>query len=102
VVERQPLREAAARRDAREVCALDAECVEDSEHVGQQVVRRVVRRARLRGRRLAGVARVVADDEAGAGGQTPAELLAPPVHRAGGAADQQDRGVGWIAERLDA
>ena len=69
-----------------------------SDQVGAGV-RRV---PRLVGHRSAGVAVVVADDEAAALGQHPAEALLPPEHRRADAHHQEDGRVARIAERLRA
>src|SRR5215203_6509696 len=62
----------------------------------------VGRSTRLVADRLAGVAVVIADDESGAGHETLAEPILPPVHRGCPSHDEEDGGGGPIAECLDA
>jgi len=73
------------------VGALQAEGVEDADRVLGEISRRVRRRARL-----------VADDEPGAGREAPAELVLPPEHLGGRSADEEDRRVGGSTEGLHA
>src|ERR687898_243443 len=82
--------------------ALQAEGVEQAQGVLCQVAQGVGRSTRLVADRSAGVAVVVADDEPGAGRQTLAEAVLPPVHRGCPSHDEEDGGVGPIAECLHA
>ena len=66
-----------AERHTDDVGALHVEHVEQSRRVLGKVGEPVAGRARLVGDRTAGVPQVVADDEAPAGGEAPAELLVP-------------------------
>ena len=68
-VEREPLRERSAGRDADDVCRGDAVGVEHACGVGHQVAARVPGMARLVGDRSAGVAMVVTDHEPPAVGE---------------------------------
>jgi hypothetical protein len=102
VVQRQQLRERAARRDTDQVGAGDPVAVEYAESVGEKVVSRVPGASRLIGDRTTGVAVVVADHEPSVPGEHPAKALLPPEHRSPDAHDEQDRRVARIAEGLGA
>jgi hypothetical protein len=102
VVERQVLRDPGTHGDSHDMRPGDAEGVEHPRGVPGKIRPTVVRRARLVGDRLARVAEVVPDHEPRAGGEALAELVLPPVHRAGQPADQQDRRALAITEGLDA
>ena len=102
VRECEQLGEGPARRDADDVGGGDPVRVEDAAGVRHQVGAGVRRAPRLVGHRAAGVAVVVADDEAAALGQPPAEALLPPEHRRADAHHQEDGRVARIAERLRA
>jgi hypothetical protein len=95
------------------VGALDPEMVEEPDAVGRHVGDLVGRRPLVapdqlpRGRRVAldrggapDVAIVVADDEEAAAGELLAQILVPAEHLHGEPHDQQQRGIGGIAERL--
>jgi hypothetical protein len=101
-VERKQLRDPPARRDADQVRGREAVGVQ---HAGRVVVEGgagVLRPARLVGRRAAGVAMVVADHEAAALGEHPAEALVPPEHRRAGPHDQQQWRIPRVAKGLRA
>src|SRR5215211_5957360 len=72
--------------------ALQAEGVEQADGVLCQVSQGVGRSTRLVADRSAGVAVVVADDEPGAGHETLAEAVLPPVHRGCPSHDEEDGG----------
>src|SRR5687767_8069508 len=82
--------------------ALQAEGVEQADGVLCEVTQGVGRSTRLVADRPAGVAVIVADDEPGAGHETLAEAVLPPVHRRCSSHDEEDGGIGPIAECLDA
>src|SRR5215212_2199408 len=82
--------------------ALQAEGIEQADGVLGQVAQGIGRSTRLVADRSAGVAVVVADDEAGAGHQSLAEPVLPPVHRGCPSHDEEDRGIGGISEGFDA
>jgi hypothetical protein len=84
------------------VGALDAEVVEDSERVRDEVVTGVARLARRIGSRAARVAVVVADDVPTGGGQSLAKGPLPPVHRPTRAHDQQYGRASGVADGVDA
>jgi hypothetical protein len=69
-----------------------AERVDEGGRVGGEVAQGVGRRLRVRRRRLAAVAQVVAHHPAAAGGQTLAERVRPGEHR-GPAREQDERCV---------
>ena len=96
--------------------AVDAEVVEEADavggHLGQAVGRGALvaaddlAEARHRGAREDGrapdVAVVVADDVEAAAGEVGAEVLVPAEHLRAQAHDEQEGGVGGIAEGLEA
>jgi hypothetical protein len=100
VVERRELRDRASRRHADEVRAGESERLDHADRVVDHVGRRVARMPGLVRDRPAGVAMVVADDEAPTGREPVAELVLPEVQRRARAHDQQDRRVGLGPERL--
>src|SRR4051794_24033658 len=102
MVEGEELRQGAPHRAADDVGARDAVAVEDARGVGDEVGAPVVRAPRRADGRAAGVAVVVADDEAAAGGERGAERLVPPEHRGAAPHDQQHRRVAGSAEGLGA
>src|SRR3954454_12062647 len=102
VVEDERLRERATHRRAAHVGARDPVAVEDARGVGDEVRAAVVRPARRAGGRAAGVAVVVAHDEAPARRERRTERIVPPQHRRAHAHDQQHRRVAGVAERLGA
>jgi hypothetical protein len=81
---------------------LQAQGVEQAQGVLCQVTQGVGCRTRLVADRSAGVAVVIADDEAGASRQTLAEAFLPPVHGGCPSHDEEDGGICPIAECLDA
>jgi hypothetical protein len=85
-----------------EVRAADAERVQHAQRVGGEVVARVGGLARRIRPGPAGVAVVVADDVPVMGGEPLAESGVPPVHRCGQTADQQQRRILRVSERLQA
>jgi hypothetical protein len=91
-----------ARRDAEQVCRVDAEAVEHAQDVVDEVGPGVARLPRGPLRRPAGVAAVVADHVPAARGEAGAQLVVPPVHRARVAADEQQRGVVGRTDALHA
>jgi hypothetical protein len=97
VVKRQELGDETAGRDARDVRAVDAETVEYTDGVGDEVAQRVPGRVGVDGGRSAGVPQVVADDE-------PASkpLDERVVPGGDGGADQQQGNVGRRADGADA
>jgi hypothetical protein len=96
------LREPATCRNADEVRGGDAVVVQHRNRVREQIAPGIAGMSGLVGRRSAGVALVVADDEPAVPGEQPAELLRPPQHRAAKACHQEDRRIGRVAERLRA
>src|ERR671915_227710 len=102
MIERHELGDGTAHRDANEVRPGKADGAEQAYGIVDEIPARVVGGPGLIGDRSAGVAVVVADDEAGAGGEALTELILPPVHRGARSPDQENRGVAAIAERLDA
>src|ERR687894_1816049 len=100
--ERHEMADPPAHRDTHQMGSLQAQGVEQADGVLCQVAQRIVRGPRLVADRSAGVAVVVADDEPGAGHQSLAEPPLPPVHRGCPSHDEQDGGVGYVAERLGA
>src|SRR5215203_5281129 len=89
-------------RHTHQMGALQAQGVEQADGVLCQVTQGVGRSTRLVAYRSAGVAVVKADDEPGAVHQTLAEAVLPPVHRGCPSHDEEDGGVGPIAECLEA
>ncbi len=102
VAQRDLLRDHPAHRRAHDVRRVDAVRVEHRDRVVGHVFDRVVGLAERVVRRQAGVTVVVADDEATGGREPFAELVGPHQHRRAGPHDEQDRGVGLVAERLGA
>ena len=96
--------------------ALDLEVVEQADAVGGHLGQRVGRGALVaphylpegrdggarEDRRAPDVAVVVADDVEAAAGEVGAEVLVPAEHLRAQAHDEQDGGVGGIAEGLEA
>src|ERR687890_84326 len=101
MVEGDELGDPPPHRHAHQMCALQAEGIEQADDVLCQVAQGVGRSTRLVADRSAGVAVVVADDEPGAGHQSLAEALLPPVHRGCPSHDEEDGGIDPIAECLD-
>ena len=97
---REVLRDTATHRQADHVGAAAGQNVDQLGRIGDQVAARIVRRARRRADRPAGVAMVVPDDESATRGQPPAQIGVPPVHRRRGTSDEQNRGRPRLAERL--
>jgi len=102
MIDGQMLGDHAAHRDADDMRAGYAQHVEQAHRVVDEIRERVRRRAGRVAGRASGVAMVVADDEPQPSRQLRAELVRPPVHRAGRAADKQDRRIASVAECLDA
>src|SRR5215211_3552636 len=102
MVERYELADPPPHRHTHQMGALQAQGVEQADGVLCYVAQGVGRSTRLVADRSARVAVVVADDEPGAGHETLAEPLLPPVHRGCPSHDEEDGGVGPIAECLDA
>ncbi len=102
MVERQTLREPTAHGDPDDMGARDLQCVEHTDGVRDEIGLAVLGRARLVADRLPGIAQVVADHVSPAGRESLAEFVLPPVHRARGPGDQQNRRGGTITEGLDA
>jgi hypothetical protein len=100
VLDRQPLADRSAHRDAHNVRAIHGKAVEQAHRIRSQIRNRVRRRPRGVAGRAAGVTAVEADDEPQARRQPRTEPVLPPVHRAAHAADQQDRGIARLTERL--
>jgi hypothetical protein len=80
------------------VCCVEVVFVQQGERVGAQIPSRVTRMPGLVGRRSAGVALVVADHEAPASGEQPAEAVRPPEHRTAEAHHEQHRWILGVAE----
>ena len=97
VVQRQELRDETAGRNAHDVGAGDAEPVEYTDGVGDEVAQRVAGRVGVDGGRSAGVPQVVADDEPA--GEPLDERVVPGGD---GGADQQQWNVGWRADGVNA
>src|ERR687890_340351 len=102
MIQRHELADPPPHRHTHQMGALQAEGVEQADGVLCEVTQGVGRSTRLVADRSAGVAVVVADDEPGAGHETLAEAVLPPVHRGCPSHDEEDGGVGPIAECLDA
>src|SRR5439155_18580058 len=101
-LEREQLRESAARRDTDDVRGLDPVAVEHPAGVGDEIGARVRGAARLVARRSTGVAVVVTDHEPATVGEHPTEPFVPPKHRSADTHDEENRRVGRLAERLRA
>jgi hypothetical protein len=99
VVEAQELGDPPADAEPGDVCAGQVERVEQAGGVGDEVAQGVLRVVRIHRRGATGVTQLVADHEPRVRGEAPAELVLPGEHRV---ADQEDRRVGGVAERLDA
>jgi choline dehydrogenase-like flavoprotein len=97
VVQRQELCDETAGRDAHDVRAGDAEPVEDTDGVGDEVAQRVAGRVRVDGGRSAGVPPVAADDEPA--GEPLDKLVVPGGD---GGADQQQGNAGRRADGVNA
>ena len=102
MIEPDQLGDHASHRCAGDVRPVDPVGVEHGDAVGGHVGERVVGLARRTGSGAAGVAVVVADDEASAVGEPLAEVYFPHEHGRAGAHDQQDAGIGGIAEGVAA
>src|SRR5215211_6598194 len=102
MVERYELADPPPHRHTHQMGALQAQGVEQADGVLCYVAQGVGRSTRLVADRSAGVAVVVADNEPGAGHQSLAEVVLPPVHRGCPSHDEEDGRVGPIAECLDA
>src|SRR5919107_5448446 len=81
MIQRHELADPPPHRHTHQMGALQAEGVEQAQGVLCQVAQGVGCGTRLVADRSAGVAVVVADDEPGAGHETLAEAVLPPVHR---------------------
>src|SRR5215211_5058315 len=102
MVERYELADPPPHRHTHQMGALQAQGVEQADGVLCYVAQGVGRSTRLVADRSARVAVVVADDEPRAGHETLAEAVLPPIHRGCPSHDEEDGGVGPIAEYLDA
>src|SRR5919107_4578015 len=102
MIQRHELADPPPHRHTHQMGALQAEGVEQAQGVLCQVAQGVGCGTRLVADRSAGVAVVVANDEPGAGHETLAEPVLPPVHRGCPSHDEDDGGVGTIAECLGA
>src|SRR5215210_7236699 len=102
MIERREHGEPPTHRPAHEMGAVQAEGVEQADRIHDQITEGVWRSTRLVADRSAGIPVVVADEESGACRETLTELLLPREQRGGRSVDKQDRGVGGIAEGLDA
>ena len=100
MVERGHLGDHPTDADPREVCGPAAECVGKGRGVGGEITQGVGGRLRVRRRRLAAVAQVVAHDAAPGGGEALAERVGPGEHRR--PARQQDERCVVVTEGLDA
>jgi hypothetical protein len=102
VVEREQLRDRRPGRHPHDMCGRDAQRVQHTGSIRNEVAARVTGSARLVRDRPTGVTVVVADHEPPARGEPPAELLVPPEHRGSRSHDQQHRRRARLAERLRA
>ena len=100
MVERGDLGDHPADADPREVGGAAAERVGEGRGVGGEVAQGVGGRFRVRRRRLAAVAQVVAHYAAPAGGEALAERVGPGQHRR--PAGEQDEWCVVVTEGLDA
>jgi hypothetical protein len=96
MLESDLLGDTAAHRDADQMGLAHVEGVEQADRVGRQIHPGVVRLAGRRAGRTTRVAVVVADHVSAPSGDPLTELVLPPVHRGGRAADQQHD---WVIGR---